>query len=135
MVISNNYETTKTDYPNSSHDERYYCFFVGSENSSKWIDSIVTEETNEWPVKVGTIFTEHNIGGGRSAYRIGALRDDMIEFVSTTLPYHARYTFRSINSDITELEYFEWIEEGEIPEPFTLDILQKLKTVLENKSL
>jgi hypothetical protein len=107
-------------------------FLLDPKNSSKWIDSIVTEETNEWPVKVGTIFTEHNVGGGQSAYRIGALQDDMIEFVSTSLPYHARYTFRSITPDTTELEYFEWIEEGEIPEPFTIDILQKLKQVLES---
>lgn len=106
-------------------------FLLDPKNSSQWIPSIVTEETNEWPVKIGTIFTEHNVGGGRSAYRIGALRNDMIEFVSTTLPYHARYTLRTINPDVTELEYFEWMEEGEIQEPFTLDILQKLKSVLE----
>ena len=106
-------------------------FLLDPKNSHTWIPSIESEETNEWPVKVGTIFTEHNVGGGRSAYRIGALQDDMIEFVSTTIPYHARYTFLPVSPDTTELEYFEWIEEAEIPEPFTLDILRKLRSVLE----
>jgi len=57
----------------------------------------------------------------------------MFEFQSTSSSYHARYTLRPFNATTAELTYFEWMDKGELPEPFTIDILQKLKKVLENE--
>ena len=107
-------------------------FCLNPHNTQKWIDSIVTEQTSEWPPKIGTIYRNQKINGTWSEYKVIALRDDMFEFVSTSSTYHVRYTLRPINANTTELEYFEWMEEGELAEPFTLDILQKLKSIMES---
>lgn len=109
-----------------------FDFCLDPKNTPKWVVSIVVEETNEWSPKVGTMYRNQNRQGVWSEYKVVALDPPtMFEFKLASSPYHVRYTFRPLTPDSTELTYFEWMEEGDLADPFTPQILQKLKEVLE----
>jgi hypothetical protein len=56
----------------------------------------------------------------------------MFEFVSKDGNYHVRYNYKSIDENSFKLEYYEWVDDGELEEPFSMETLEKFRTVLEN---
>ena len=112
---------------------KVFAFTITPPNSTLWINSIVKEETNEWPIRMGTIYKLQDNKGEYSEVVVTAIKENkIVEWVSKNKNYHCRYTYRSIDKNTSELEYYEWVDSGELEEPFSLEILEKLKSVLEN---
>jgi hypothetical protein len=107
-------------------------FTINPKNTSLWIDSIVKEETNEWPVKLGSTYRNQGKEGKWNEYVVtGFEKDKTFTLSQKGSTYHVRYTFTSVGDDSCKLEYYEWVDDGKLLEPFTMDILMKLKEVVE----
>ena len=114
--------------------EEVFDFLLNPANTPRWIESFEIEETNEWPVRPGTIYRNKKKTGQWSEYVLSVLEPGkMFEMVMNDHNYHVRYTFTELGNGITEVEYYEWVERGDLEDPFTPDTLEKLKSVIEGR--
>lgn len=111
-----------------------FAFVIKPANTPRWIDFIVKEETNESPPKLGTIYRNQNSSGRWSEYEMTVFAQDKKFTMSNhKAGYHVNYVLKPVGKGRTELTYFEWIDKGELEEPFTIDILEKLKKTVEKE--
>lgn len=111
---------------------KVFDFAVNPANTPKWIAGIVEEKTNEFPPRVGTVYRNKNKDGEWTEYEVVEFAKDR-EFVlrQKGADYRVRYSFKQLGGGFTELTYFEWVEHGELKDPFTNATLEKLKSLLE----
>ena len=58
-------------------------------------------------------------------------KDKMFELSRKNGNYHVRYTFTSTAEGYCEFEYYEWVDEDELDDTVSQDVLDKLKSVIE----
>jgi uncharacterized protein YndB with AHSA1/START domain len=109
-----------------------FDFTLNPENTPKWIDGIIVEETNEMPPRLGTIYRNKGQSGNWNEYEMTSFEKDKL-FVLTRIngDYNVRYTFTPIDENSCELEYHEWVDEGELDDTFSQEVLEKLKKIIE----
>ncbi len=108
-------------------------FTINPKNTHKWIDGIEKEETSEWTVKVGSTYRNVDAIGKWTQYILTSLDENSIfELTSKENGYHVRYTYIPVTENSCNLEYFEWMDFGELTSPFSQNVLGKLKEVMES---
>lgn len=109
-----------------------FDYTLNPKNTSKWISFISEEVTDEWPPKVGTKYKNRGEGKPWSEYTLTELEENsMFTLSKSDNNYNVRYSFKPLDKNRTELEYYEWVESGELDDPFTMEILNELKRALE----
>jgi uncharacterized protein YndB with AHSA1/START domain len=115
--------------------DEVYEFTTNPTNTHKWIDSIVAEETNEWPIKLGSIYKNTDRQDVQNEYTVIELvPNQYFALKSKDGNYFVRYTYTILSKHITELEYHEWVFKGGLENPFQQETLEKLKSVIEQNS-
>lgn len=110
-----------------------FAFTINPKNTPKWIEGSASEETSEWPVGVGTVYKNQSKSGEVYTFTMTEFTEnDHFLMVGSDNNYHCRYTYRDLGNNSSELEYYEWMDSGDLEAPFTQDIFEKLKSVMES---
>jgi len=113
--------------------EDVFKFTTNPEKTHLWIPSIVEEISEKYPPRVGTLYKNHGENSDWDCYIVSEFEKNKI-FTLTDLKgiYTVRYTYEELDKNQTKMEYFEWMREGELKNPFTQDILLELKSIIED---
>lgn len=111
--------------------QEVFEFALDPRNTSQWVNSIVEEQTNEWPIKNGSVYRNKNREGVWNEYVVSDfIQNKQFVFNLQNNHYHCRYVLTPKENG-TELEYHEWVDDGDLDAPFTLEDLRNLKSALD----
>ncbi|MCL2338627.1 MAG: hypothetical protein FWC51_01580 [Proteobacteria bacterium] len=108
-----------------------FDFLLNPANSPKWLD-VAEERTNEFPVKLGTIFENRgDLNSDEWTRYTVSYYDDGKEFEFTGNNYSVRYILKSLENGATEMTILEQVNAGDLPDPMTMAPFEKLKRLVE----
>jgi len=115
--------------------EEVFEFTTNPKNTPLWIPSINEEIAEEYPPKINTKYKNRGKNSDWNFYKVIEFqKNEIFKLSDLEENYSVTYTYIKISDNQTKMEYFECMKEGELDNPFTKEILLKLKYVLENKN-
>ena len=107
-------------------------FTTNPKNTPLWIEDIISEETNEFPIRLGTEYKNVNKKSKWTVYTVVNLEKNVLfQLKQKDNNYSVCYEYESLPGNRTKLVYTEWVDNGELAEPFSIVTLEKLKEIIE----
>jgi uncharacterized protein YndB with AHSA1/START domain len=106
-------------------------FTTNPKNTHLWFSTISEETAEKYPPEIDTIY--RNRGGEDSEwneYKVVEFQENKV-FALSDGNYTVRYSYRGLEGNKTEMEYWEWVNEGDLTDPLSEDVLKDLKEILE----
>ena len=113
-----------------------FLFTIMPTNTSLWVETIIEEETSEWPIKVGTVYRNRGSEGPWTEYHVSNMvENEVFQLTAADGNYSVCYVYTALSDGKTQIDYYEWVERGELERSFELATLEKLKSVMERSPL
>ncbi|MFH1029667.1 MAG: SRPBCC family protein [bacterium] len=111
--------------------DKVFEFTTNPQNTHLWVPSISVEVADEYPPKINTRYKNRGDGGNWDEYKVVDIKKNEV-FILSDLDenYFVKYTYRKLDDNKTEMEYYEWMTDGELSKPFTESILGNLKKII-----
>jgi len=111
--------------------DKVFEFTTNPQNTHLWIPSISVEVADEYPPKINTRYKNRGESDNWDEYKVVEIKESEV-FILSDLDenYFVKYTYRKLDENKTEMEYFEWMTNGELSKPFTESILGNLKKII-----
>ncbi len=110
--------------------EEVFEFTTNPKNSHLWISFIEEEIAEEFPPKIGTKYKNRR-GDSWNISEVTEFEKNRL-FKLENETFSVRYTYKKLSDNSTELEYLESVKQGTLSNPFTKEVLQKLKEIIES---
>jgi hypothetical protein len=109
-----------------------FDYLIDPNHSPEWVKEFKEEVASPWPPRVGTVYKNASHDGQWSEYQVEAFKPPRhFGLTNVSSKYHVEYMLSSPSPTATKLVYHEWVEEGELEEPFTIEPLERLRKILE----
>lgn len=116
--------------------QQLFEFTLNPNNTPLWIDGIIQEEIDTENPQLGTHYKNQSREGGWNEYEVVEfMQNKTFTFKQVNGNYFVKYDFEKIVGTETKMTYTEWVSEGELDNPFSMQPLEKLKSIIESKNI
>lgn len=112
--------------------EEVFKFTTNPKNTHLWINFIDEEITDEFPPKVWTIYRNRR-WESRNTSTV-TIYEKNVAFKLENKSFSVEYNYNNTGNSTTELIYIESIKQWKLSQPFTQEVLEKLKVLIESST-
>lgn len=111
-----------------------FDFTINPNNTHKWVNGIAEEKTDGCSIGIGTVYRNRGKNDKEwTKYEVVRFKKNkLFTLRKNDFNYYVEYTYRLIGKTTTELTYTEWVNEGNLEDPFNQSTLKKLKFIIES---
>ncbi len=114
--------------------DEVFAYTTDPNNTPKWYDDIKEEKVDTSPIGLHTQYSNRGYSDDTwsTLTVVEYHQDKTFTLKDNNSTYHVQYVYESIDDTKTRLTYTEWVENGELSNPFDQLSFNRLKGILES---